>query len=427
MKFIQDVNRAVFEHFVSTHPTKSHFMQSAAWGEFNEASRNIKSHRVGLQDENGNLVAAALLLERKPSLFPPYLYSPRGYVCDFDDEAVLSEFTDKIRVFAKQRGVMFVAIDPDIERRAILPDGSKDPDGFDHQSVIDSLLRLGYRHQGFNLGFEGREPRFTFRIDLTPDEKAIGKAFTGNVLKNVKKSHHYAVSVREGTEEDIPILHELISLTSTRDEFYAYPLSYYQDFYHCLAKDDMAHLYLGTVNPSKTVAMLKKELAETLEHRKTLKKEGPLQESRETEARLLREIPLFEEYSKTYPDEVVVSAHLVVRYGNKSWAVHAGSRGVLNETFCNNRTYYEKMMAQKAAGCVFMDQFGTVGNPLENKDFGSVHAFKRQWGGRYIEFIGEFHLVTKPFWNWLYNSVRPAYHRFRMGLKRLARKASQPE
>ena len=423
MRFIQNVDSGRYEAFVRTHPTKSHFMQSTAWGDFSAAEKGITPHYVGLEDEaTGELRAAALLLERKPSLFPCYLYSPRGYVLDFSDSDLLREMTEGVRAFAKSRGAMFTAIDPDVERRAILPDGSPDPEGFDNQPIIDSLLALGYRHRGFNLGFEGREPRFTFRIDLTPDEKTIGKSFTGNVLKNIKKSHHYAVTVREGGYEDVDKLFDMITLTSKRDEFYAYPLSYYRNMYRCLAKEGMSHLYIGTVDPAKTAELLKQELADTLARREKLKKEGPLQESRETEARLLREIPMFEEYAKQYPGEVTVSAHYVVRYGKRSWAVHAGSSGIMNETFCNNRTYYEKMMAQKAAGCVFMDQFGTVGNPDSDPDFSSVHAFKRQWGGRYIEFIGEFDLVTKPFWFWLYETARPAYRRFRIGLKALLRK-----
>lgn len=422
MQFIQNVQHDRYEAFVRNHPSKSHFLQSAAWGEFNAEERGMTPHLVGLEDEKtGELRAAALLLERKPTLFPCYMYAPRGYVLDFTDHALLREMTEKVREFAKSRGAMFIAIDPDVERRAIQADGSPVPGGFDNQPIIDDLLSLGYRHRGFNLGFEGREPRFTFRIDLTPDEKAIGKAFTGNVLKNIKKSHHYAVNVREGGYEDVEKLYEMITLTSKRDEFYAYPLHYYQNFYRCLAKEDMAHLYIGTVDPAKTVDLLKEELADTLAKREKLKKEGPLQESRETEGRLLREIPLFEEYARNYPGEVTVSAHLVVRYGNKSWAVHAGSSGIMNETFCNNRTYYEKMMAQKAAGCIFLDQFGTVGRADADPDFGSVHAFKRQWGGRYIEFIGEFDLVTKPFWFWLYETVRPAYRRFRIKLKEIVR------
>lgn len=423
MRFIQNVEQERYEQFVRTHPTKSHFLQSSAWGRFSEAERGIIFHRIGLEDPaSGELKAAALLLERKPALFPCYLYAPRGYVLDYSDPELVREMTDAVLAFARSRHAMFTAIDPDVERRSILPDGSPDPEGFDNQRIIDELLSLGYRHKGFNVGFEGREPRFTFRIDLTPDEKAIGKAFTGNVLKNIKKSHHYALNIREGGYEDIEKLYEMIRYTSERDDFYAYPLSYYQNFYRCLAEDGMAHLYLGSVDPAKTVVLLEQELSDCLERRKKLKKEGPLNESMETEARLNREIELFKNYSREYPGEVTVSAHLVVRYGNHSWAVHAGSRGIMNETFCNNRVYYEKMMAQKAAGCVWLDQFGTVGDPLTNPDFSSIHAFKRQWGGRYIEFIGEFDLVTKPFWFWLYETVRPAYRRFRISLKALMRR-----
>lgn len=423
MRFIQNVETQRYDDFVRNHPTKSHFLQSAAWGRFSEEEQGIVCHRVGLEDPaTGELRAAALLLERRPSLFPPYLYAPRGYVLDYSDPDLMKEMTVAVRGFARERKAMFVAIDPDVERRDILPDGSPDPTGFDNQEVIDRLLSLGYRHRGFNLGFEGREPRFTFRIDLTPDEKSIGKAFTGNVLKNIKKSRHYALDIREGGYDDVKTLYEMITLTSKRDEFYAFPLRYYQNFYRCLAEADMAHLYIGSVDPVKTVALLKEELAECLERRKKLKKEGPLNESYETEARLGREIELFRGYAETYPDGVTISAHLVVRYGVHSWAVHAGSRGIMNETFCNNRTYYEKLMAQKAAGCVWMDQFGTVGDPQTNPDFGTVHEFKRQWGGRYIEFIGEFDLVTKPFWFWLYETVRPAYRRLRIGLKALLRK-----
>jgi len=423
MRFIPNVDYQAFDAFVKNHPTKSHFMQSAAWGEFNRTERGAAVHRVALADEQtGELVAAALLLERKPSLFPPYLYCPRGYVMDFSNEQLLAEMTAALRGFAKSRGAMFLALDPDLKRRDIAPDGSAAEGGQDNSAFADTMRALGYRHRGWNLGFEGREPRFTFRIPLCREEKEIEKAFTGNILKNVKKSRHYAVSVREGGSEDVKTLHAIIGATAQRDSFYAYPLSYYQNFYDTLAKDGMAHLYLGTVDPAATVGMLKTELAELLVRREKLKKPGPLAESAETEARLLREIALFEQYAQQYTEPVTVSAHLVVRYGKKSWAVHAGSLGIMNETFVNNRTYYEKLMAQKRAGCEFLDMFGTVGNPEEDGPFKTVHAFKRQWGGEYIEFMGQFDLVTAPFWYLLYEKLRPAYHRLRIGMKAAARK-----
>ncbi len=417
MTFLPNVDYERFDAFVREHPTKGHFLQSAAWGDFSLAQRGLTAHRVGLEDEDGQLRAAALLLERKPGFFPCYLYSPRGYVMDYGDAGLLEEMTAAVRDFARDRGAMFVAMDPDVERWGIEPDGSRKEGSFDNSGLIDRLLSLGYVHRGFNLGFEGREPRFTFRIDLTPDRKDIERSFTGNVMKNIKKSRHYSIRFFEGGSGDVPMLYDMITRTSERDDFFAYGPDYYQNFYDILAARDMAHLYFGAVNPGETVGLLEEELEETLERRKKLRKEGPLKESRETEERLHREIELFKKYAEEFPGEVIISAHLVVRYGKRSWAVHAGSRGIMNETFCNNRTYYEKLMAQKDAGCVFMDQFGTVGNPEQEGPFQSVHAFKRQWGGRYMEFIGEFDLVTRPFWFWLYEKARPAYRNLRLTLK----------
>ncbi|MEA4912529.1 MAG: peptidoglycan bridge formation glycyltransferase FemA/FemB family protein [Oscillospiraceae bacterium] len=416
MQFIQDVDSARYDAFVRRHPQKSHFMQSRAWGEFCSAEKGLTPFYVGLAADDGGLAAAALLLERRPPLFPPDLYAPRGYVVDFADAPLLEEFTKQIRAFAKRRGAMFVKIDPDVERRAIDAHGRPVEGGFDNGAIVEHLKALGYRHHGWNMGFEGSQPRFTFRIDLTRDEKAIEKGIVGNVMKNVRKSHNYATSVVHGTRADVPTLHRLIGVTSERDAFVGYDESYYQNFFDILSKHDMATLYLGRVDPAATVVMLKNELAALLEKRPSITREGPRNESLLSEARLQREIAQFEDYAARCPDGATVSAHLVVRYGDKAWAVHAGSDKLMSETFINNRVYYEKLMEAKASGARLLDQFGTVGDP-DDSPLRSLHEFKKQFGGRYVEFIGEFDLVLRPFWYFLYEKILPVYRNIRIDWK----------
>ncbi len=423
MNFIPNVDAERYDEFVLHHPSKSHFMQSRAWGELSEREKGMKAHYVGMENDAGELCAAALLLERKPPMFPAYFYSPRGFVLDFFDDTLLAEFTKHIREFARSRGAMFVKLDPDVELRERNSDGSLVEGGFDNTSLVERMKALGYLHRGYNLGFDRRQPRFTFRIDLTPDDAAIDKRIVGNVLKNVKKSRRYACEVRKGESTDIPTLHRLITLTSERDDFVGYPESYYQSFYDTLSKYDMARLYLGFVDAKKSVKLLKAEREALLQKRLTLKKEGPLNESLLSEQRLDREIATFERYADEYPDGAVVSAHLVVRYGDKAWAVHAGSAGIMSETFINNRVYYEKIHDAKADGAKWLDQFGTVGDPA-NSPLRSLHEFKAQFGGRCCEFIGEFDLVTRPFWHFLYDRLLPYYRRVRLTLKMSARKKS---
>ena len=422
MTFLQSVEKRRYDSFVAAHEQKSHFMQSVAWGEFCMAERGLKPHYVGMEDEAGALAAAALLLERKPLGFPPYFYSPRGFVIDFFDETLLALFTAEVAAFCKKRGAMFLKIDPDIELREIDKNAEPVPGGADNSSLIGELARLGFTHLGFNKGFEGRQPRYTFRLDLLPEQAAILSRIEGNVLKNVRKCEtNYVTEVYEGDDTDT--LYELITGTSERGSFFAYSKSFYRNFYSILSSYGMAALYFGKVYTKQTAESLRHQLAAVTEKRSAYKKERRLNEAALTERRLQREAELFEAYAEKYGDEAVISAHLTVRYGKHAWAVHAGSSNDMKETFLNNRVYLHKILEQKAHGAQWFDLFGTVGNPSEGP-LKTLHEFKRQFGGRYIEFIGEFDMVFKPGWYRLYTGALPRYRAllfdFRAALRKIA-------
>lgn len=408
MKFERNIGFDEYENFVKNHPCKSHFTQSWAWGEL-KAKEDGSIYRVGMRNEEGELVATALLIKYKRRFFKPYLYCPRGYVIDFFDKELVKEFTSCIKDFAKEVGAMFVTIDPDIERWSIDEHGV--PTGeVDNNWLIEYLESLGYEHCGYNKGFESRQPRFTFRIDLEREDKAIEKAFKGNVMKNVKKSHNYASELIIGGSEDVKTLHEMIQLTEERDNFVDFPLDYYQTFYDTLSAYDMAEIYIGKTYPAETVKMLEESLAELLSQREKIKKPGPLKENMEREPKIRREIELFKGYAEKNHDGKVLCAHLVVNYGDKAWAVHAGSTLEMSETFLNNRVYHDKILASKAKGAKIFDQFGTVGD-WETSELKSLHEFKKQFGGRYVEFVGEFNLVIDKSAYFAYNKIRPMYRK----------------
>ena len=419
--FISAVEPKRFDDFVKNHPLKSHFMQSVGWGEFNRVERGMEPHYIGMEDSRGELVAAAMLLMRKPPVFPPYFYAPRGFVIDFFDRELLGVFTESAVKYCREYGGMFLKIDPDIELREIDGNGSPVPGGFDNMALVDTLLELGFRHRGFNLGFDNSQPRFTFRIDLFDDEAKIKKGISGTVLKNVRKGENYSTGLEVGDSGEVKELFRLISETGERDDFYPYGESYYQNFYDILQKYDMATLYIGKTYPRKTQKKLECQLAETEARARTLKKDSLIQEAEITAERLRREISLFSEYAEKYGETAVTNAHLVVHYGEHAWAVHAGSSGAMKETFLNNRLYLYKILDQKQKGAVWIDQFGTVGNP-EDSHLKSLHEFKRQFGGRYIEFIGEFDYSLKPIWHFLYDKAMPGYRSFRLDLRALLRR-----
>ena len=54
------VEKEKYDEFVKSHPTKSHFLQSLAWGEFSKAKKNLTPHYLGLVNENDEIVAAII-------------------------------------------------------------------------------------------------------------------------------------------------------------------------------------------------------------------------------------------------------------------------------------------------------------------------------------------------------------------------------
>ena len=422
MYFLKAVEKKRYDTFVANHSEKSHFMQSVAWGELNALERSMTPHYVGMEDKDKNLVAAALLLERKPFFAPPYFYSPRGFVVDFFNDSLLKEFSQAVGVYCREEGAMFLKIDPDIERREIDAAGTQVIDGADNSELIERLNNLGFTHLGFNSGFERRQPRFTFRVDLSPDREKILSRIEGNVIKNVRKGEsNYEAEIYKGEADDVDEFYGLIKETSERDDFYAYSKRYYRSFYDILAKYGMVDLYLGKIYIERTAESLKKQLEILRQRKKSYTKERRIKQAEDTERRLLAELTRFEGYIKSYGKQRITSAHMVVRYGKHAWAVHAGSADDIKESFLNNRVYLHKILDQKEAGAEWVDLFGTVGNPI-NSPLRSLHDFKKQFGGRYIEFIGEFDMIFKPLWYNIYANLLPRYRALLFNFREWMRK-----
>lgn len=423
MTFINSLEKDEYEEFVSSHPLKAHFMQSVGWGEFNRIERNLTPYYVGMRDEGEKMVAAALLLERKPLLFPPYIYSPRGFVIDFFNKQLLKSFCEKISEFCKEKGVMFLKIDPDIELCEIDEDGEQiDNQAKDNSFLVGQLKEYGFRHLGFNKEFEGRQPRYTFRIDLTGDENSILENIRGNVLKNVRKCEkNYDTEVYVGDIKEIEVMYQLIKDTSVRDDFFCFSEQFYSNFYEVLNSYGMVKLYIGKVNIKGSIYKLNEQLMTAQKQLERYTNQKRIDEVEATKQRLLKELGLFNGYLEKYGEESITSTHMVVNYANRAWAVHAGSSDYMNETFINNRVYLYKILDQKTEGAVFLDQFGTVGSFKDSKHR-SLHEFKRQFGGRYIEFLGEFDMVFKPFCYNLYIKILPKYRSILFDLKKLFRK-----
>ena len=115
MKFITNIPADRFNAFAAKHQ-KNHFLQSYEWGVFKSKSPDWSFDTVGLEDENGQLIAGALVLLRQlPLIKRPFIYIPRGYLIDFSQKQLVETFTKSMKQYAQHKKAIFIKIDPDIK------------------------------------------------------------------------------------------------------------------------------------------------------------------------------------------------------------------------------------------------------------------------------------------------------------------------
>ena len=407
-----------YDKYVKNH-LKSHFLQSYAWGQFCKKGKNLTPYYLGLVDSKNNILAATLLLQKKLPLGLSYFYAPRGFVIDFTDSKLLKDFSLKVVEFVKNKKGIFLKIDPDLIWHEEDNKGEKVETSYNSQKIFSALRKIGFRHQGFTKNFETMQPRYTFRINLDRPMTEIENNFSKTVKQRINKGTSLGTTVRIGTVDDIEEFSKLMMMTEDRKEFVSHDMKYYKDLYEIYNKYDNMNLFIGSINTTKVINEYEKEKAELFVSLNRLnEKDGLSTANQKKKKELEMRIKKLDEYVKEYSDardkygeEIVLNSHVIIEYGDKAWTLYAGNHNVLSSSQSNYKVYYEHIKYCRDKGIKYYDHFGTIGdlNP-KNSRYG-LHVFKKSFGGNYIEFIGEFDYVTKPFMYFCFTKLVPLYRK----------------
>ena len=381
-----DIKKEEYENFVKNH-NKSHFLQSYAWGEVSKL-RGLIPHRIGIKDKN-DLVATALLLEKKLPLGYSYFYIPRGFVLDYSNEKLLKFISEEVAKYTKKYKSLYYLIDPDIKLHTIDKKGNV-IDGEDNYKLVNYLKSIGYKHKKLNYFFEGNQPRFTFRVNTKLSEEEIRQNYSKSVRRWIKIADKYGVEVYTGQKEDIKEFIRLMKETEKRQKFFSHNYDFYPKLYNILKQENAIEILLAKVSLDKVIKSLEDDL-----NKDNTRKE-----------KLERLISEYKELKKN-GNEQIVSSYITINYGNKSWYLYGANDLNFKDCYANYKLFdYQIMMAHNLKKDI-LDEFGTVGKPNSNKSGASLHEFKQKFGGEYTEFIGEFIYITnKPIYI-IFNTLVP--------------------
>ena len=425
---LKNLEKEQFDEYIVNHKTKSHFLQSLSWGEFSKAKKNLIPYYLGLVDDSDNIVGATLLLEKKLPMNYSYFYAPRGFVIDYKKYEILRVMINKIVEFAKSKKAVFIKIDPDLIKTSFNYNNEENKNS-DFETIFNNLKECKWKHLGFTKNFETMQPRYTFRIDLNQSMEEIESHFSKTTKQRITKAKKLDTEVVIGTSKDLKEFYHLMTLTENRKDFISYNEDYYETLYEIFNgnKNSKATLFLGKVIFNKTIKSLESSL-KTINNQisilpiDNLSKSAKikLQELTKQKENILKDIEKYKEYKKEYGNEITLSAHMIIEYGDKAWVLYAGNHNILTETYVNYNTYYEHIKYAKEKGLKIYDQFGTIGDLSENNPRLGLHEFKKKFGGDYVEFIGEWDYIIKPFTYFVFTKLVPLY-------RKMIRKKSKKE
>lgn len=397
MEFIENVDKETYIKFVNNHP-KSHFLQSYAWGEFCRKIKGQIPDYVGMVDDNGILVATALILKRNTPFGYSYGYSPRGFLADYNDKELLKVFTKYLKDYMQKNKIIYIKFDPDISYQDIDDNANPIINGNNNYDLYNYMLSLGYYHTGFYRLYDGNQPRYTFRINLKRDWLDIEKCMAKSFLQSVKRSYQYDLEI--DNEVRIKDFYQLIKNTSEKDGFNPHDELYYETLVDEFKEN--IKFFNVTINIDDVLEKKTKELQEMKENIEKVTKKK-LADYNDKIKRLEKEATLFSQYKG---GKRTICTIICTSTSNRIWSFFQGGDELASSTCAVMRCYYEAIKwAYEQKHFDFFDLFGTPGDPqTKYKNLAKLHDFKRKFGDKYIEFIGEFDLVNKKF---LYKILPP--------------------
>jgi len=330
----------------------AHVLQSWQWGQFKAQFGWEPIYRTWT-DAQGRTQAAALVLQRTVTLggFAArlrVLYVPRGPLLDWSDANLRERVLDDLQALARQRGAIFIKIDPEVIIGTGVPGAEDAVETAASQQVTASLAARGWAYSSDQIQF-----RNTVWLDLTPSEEIWLARMKQKARYNLRLAQKKGVTVRRGGPEDLGLLYRMYAETALRDGFTIRGEHYYQALWGQFMQKGLAQALVAEVEGQP------------------------------------------------------VGAVLLFTFAGRAWYLFGMSRPEHREKMPNYLLQWEAMRVAKAAGCTNYDLWGAPDVFDESDSMWGVFRFKEGLGGQVVRTLGAWDFPSNALTYRLYTQTLP--------------------
>jgi lipid II:glycine glycyltransferase (peptidoglycan interpeptide bridge formation enzyme) len=189
--------------------------------------------------DDGVAIAGARLLGVRNRLGYYYFFSPRGYVADYHDAELIAFFTKSIKKYLKKAKAYMLMIEPyvmHVERDGL---GKAIPNGINNESVTDELKSLGYKHEGYTVGYDfSKEVRWLYVLDLAGKSKEdVLRDMRYATRRQIRETTQYGVYVEKLNYSELDEFYDIFVDTADRRQFVPRSKDYFEKLYKSFGDD----------------------------------------------------------------------------------------------------------------------------------------------------------------------------------------------
>lgn len=188
--------------------------------------KNIKQEHKNDSRSMPEIVACGLIVARPWHFGKKIFKIAGGPLLDYDSassERILTEFSIKAQDFIAKKGGITLEISPNIIAQPRNMENQVIP-GKNHLEIHQSLLELGYKYLG-----EYEQAKWLFVLNLQGrTEQEIWDSLRVTHRRMLRKAEREGVEIREMTDDELPLMKEILAETGSRQGFFDPSLEYYR-------------------------------------------------------------------------------------------------------------------------------------------------------------------------------------------------------
>lgn len=354
---------------------------------------------IGLVDNDNHILGAGIVLIKKIRSIK-YAYAPRGFLIDYNDYNLLEIFTTLIKKYLSKLGIVSLKINPLIvksiydKKHDILSNNEY------YNNIYNNLIKLGYKHLGYNSYFEGLKPRFEAIIDIDKPYYLLFNDLNKEFRTKIRSASKNGIKIYKG--DNLEYLYLQTKKKYPRD------LEYFKDCYKYFSKNNNIEFYYTKLDTKEYLKIKNKELVEqekivNFYNEDVIKNNKNINLKIEADKRYNQlKTKLIEATNllRNNPDGIITSSALIIKNKDEIYLLMDGYDTKFKSLNSKHLLLW-KLIENFSTQNYKKFNLGGITNPFEkNNKYEGLNNFKLGFNSKVYEYIGDLELVcsnTKYF------------------------------